>query len=88
MITASRMGASDPSNSHNLNGDGGVGLCMCACVYMCCMYVCVCVCACVCACVWVMCLQYSIIFDPEKIVSLYFIQITHTLMISPQWVHG
>ena len=48
MLTASRMGASGPSNSDNLNGDGGVGLCMRACVHMCCMYVCVCVRVCVC----------------------------------------
>ena len=70
------MGASDPSNSDNLNGDSGVGVCVRVCT--------VCVC---CVCVCVMCLQHTIIFDPEKMVSLYFIQITQ-MMISPQWVHG
>ena len=51
MLTASRMGASDPSNSDNLNGDGGVGLCMRACVHVC---MCACVHVCMCACVHVL----------------------------------
>ena len=49
-LTLSWLGATDPSNNDNLNGDGGVRACMSAH-------------ACVCACV--MCLQYTIIiFDP------------------------
>ena len=58
MLTASRMGASDPSNSDNMNGDSGVGVCMCVCVCVrACVRACVCVCVCVCACACVMCLQ-------------------------------
>ena len=52
----------DPSNSDNLDGDGGGWACACArareCVRVC-FYVCVCVRACVRACV--MCLPYTII---------------------------
>ena len=49
-LTPSRLGATDPSNSDNLNGDGGV--CVCACVRVCvCACVRVCVLACVRACV-------------------------------------
>ena len=66
---ASWLDASDPSNSDNLNGDGGGWLCAC-------VTVCVCV---------IMCLQYTIIImSPRlimiiiKIIILYFIQITHT----------
>ena len=69
----SLLGATDPSNSDNLNdGDGGV--CVCVCVHAfsrvrthACACVRACVCACVRACVraCVMCLQYTIIiFDP------------------------
>ena len=72
-LSPSRLGATDPSNSDNLNGDGGV------CVYVrSCARVCVCVRACMRACVrasvreyvracvraCLVCLQYTIIiFD-------------------------
>ena len=63
VLTPSRLGAADPSNSENLNDDGGVFVCeyVNACVHACaracvCVRVCACVracaCACVCACAW------------------------------------
>ena len=45
-LTPKRLGATDPSNSDNLNGEGGV--CVRARIRMC---VCVCVCVYACACV-------------------------------------
>ena len=58
VLTPSRLGATDPSNSENLNDDGGVFVCECvnACVHACaracaCVRVCACMCACVCVCV-------------------------------------
>ena len=56
VLTPSRLGATDPSNSENLNDDGGVFVCECvnACVHACaracaCVRVCACGRACVCA---------------------------------------
>ena len=68
-LTASRMGASDPSNSDNLNGNSGG----CACVH-----------TCVRACVFDMLAIYDNNIWPKltmiiiKIIILYLIQITHT----------
>ena len=78
------VGRTDPSNSDNQNGDGG-GLV--------CAYARVCVCACVRACVRDVFAIYDKNILPRlimiiKIIFLYFIEIAHALMISPQRVPG
>ena len=64
--TETPSGVTDPSNSDNLNGDGGVWVCACArvgaCARVCaCVRVCVFVCVCVCACLLDVFAIYTII---------------------------
>ena len=73
-LTASQLGASDPSNSDNLNGDGGV-----------CAFARACVCD-----VFAIYDNNNwprLIMIISTTIFLYFIQITHT-DDSRQWVHG
>ena len=78
-LTPSRSGATDPSNSDNMNGDGGVCLCVCARA-----------CARVFACVYDLLAIYDNTIWPRLILIIINIisYKSHILMTSPQRVSG